>query len=268
MNAYCSHGSSPPPLGGRKAGPCKSRSGQLSSSSSEICRAREAAHGEHLHDRARRFHPQRLGRRSYQPGFTLLEVLIASSLMMMMMTLLLGSLRMVAGSWDAGDKQSEQLNRLLVTQNFLRAQLSALRPLVRPRSALEPPNAAATLYFQGGADWVEYAAALPPQVHGGVYVLRLYIERLENDRRLMISIRPAAGNDSASSGPQSIDDVVLLEHVQSLKISYFDKSAPQGTPWVSSWTGNILPWLIKIQIADSAANWPEMVVAPQVRVKM
>ena len=197
-----------------------------------------------------------------------MEVLIASSLMMVMMTLLLGSLRMAAGSWDAGDRQSEQLNRLLVTQNFLRAQLSALRPLVRPRSVLEPPNAAAALYFQGGADWIEYAAALPPQVHGGVYVMRIFIEQQENDRRLMISIRPAAGNGSASSGPQSIEDVVLLEHVQSLEFSYFDKSAPQGTSWVSSWTGNVLPWLIRIQIADSAAIWPEMVIAPQVRVKM
>ena len=213
----------------------------------------------------------RIKRLSNQSGFTLLEVLIASSLMMVMMTLLLGSLRMVADSWEAGGKQSEQLNRLLVTQNFLRAQLGSLRPFVRPKSALEPLNAPAAHYFQGGADWVEYAAALPPQVHGGVYVFRIFTEQQKNDKRLMISIRPASASDAANSGPQSIEDVVLLDHLQTLSFSYFEKPG-QGQPgmpqWQSSWTGSALPWLIKIQIADSAANWPEMVIAPQVRVKM
>jgi general secretion pathway protein J len=204
----------------------------------------------------------------HQSGFTLLEVLIASTLMMVMMTLLLGSLRMVAGSWGAGEKQSEQLNRLLVTQNFLRAQFSALRPLVRPRGS---SNAPAALYFQGGADWIEYAAALPPQVHGGVYVFRIFIEKQENEQRLMISMHPAAGSEASDSGAQPIEDVVLLDHLQTLQFSYFDKpaaGAPGITQWQPSWTGNALPWLIKIQIADGAANWPEMVIAPQVRVKM
>jgi general secretion pathway protein J len=215
---------------------------------------------------------RRISHRSGQAGFTLLEVLIASTLMMVMMTLLLGSLRMAAGSWDAGDKQSEQLSRLLVTQNFLRAQLSGLRPFVRPKSALDPSNTPMTLYFHGGPDWVEYATALPPQAHGGVYLLRIFIEGQKNDKRLMISIRPAAGNnDAENSGSQSIEDVVLLEHVQTLRFSYFDKPALGGlgmSPWLSSWTGNTLPWLIKIQIADGAVNWPEMIIAPQVRVKM
>jgi general secretion pathway protein J len=204
-----------------------------------------------------------------QSGFTLLEVLIASTLMMVMMTLLLGRLRMASGSWSAGDKQSEQLSRLLVTQNFLRAQLSAMRPLIRLKTSMELSNGPPGLYFRGGEDWIEYAAALPPQVHGGVYVLRIFIEKQENDKRLMISIRPAAaGDDTANAGPQSIDDVVLLDHVRSLKFSYFDKS-DQDTPWSSSWIGKaVLPWLIKIQIADGTGIWPEMVIAPQIRAKM
>lgn len=178
---------------------------------------------------------------------------------------------MAAGSWDAGDRQAEQLNRLLVTQNFFRAQLSGLRPFLHTQAGLGVGGVNSKPYFTGGSDWMEYAAALPPQVHGGLYVFRIFIDRQKNEQRLMVSVHPASSGNSADSGPQSIEDVVLLEHLQALSFSYYEKPerGKAGFPqWLPAWTGSVLPWLVKIRIADNVSIWPEMIVAPQTRSKM
>jgi hypothetical protein len=142
--------------------------------------------------------------------------------------------------------------------------------LYGPRSALEAVNAPEALYLQGGSDWIEYAAALSPQVHGGVYVLRIFIEKQKNDKRLRVSIRPAADNDTVNSGTQSIENVVLLDQVQSLMSAYFEKPDPGvgEASVVACMEWKYFALADKIQITDSAGDWPEMVIAPQIRVKM
>ena len=56
-------------------------------------------------------------------GFTLLEVLIATSILGIMMVLLFGSMRICIRSWEAGEAHMQKVSRMTVIQNFFRSHL-------------------------------------------------------------------------------------------------------------------------------------------------
>ena len=59
-------------------------------------------------------------RRFQQAGFTLLELLIAMTLLGMILVLLFGGLRLGVRSWDASQKQVDSLNSVRSLESFLR----------------------------------------------------------------------------------------------------------------------------------------------------
>jgi len=213
-----------------------------------------------------------------QAGFTLLEVLIATVLLAIMMTLLMGGLRIGAGSWEQGERRAAQASRLLVTQNFFRTYLGDALPLlesVRRSAAAGTRPMRPKLLFRGGADRLEYAATLPPQVRGGLYRFELYVDE-EGDRKdLKLAIRPFSSAE-ADEEAEPIEDVVLLEGLASLRIAYFGKAnvedegnfAPRESQWLEEWRQQFMPELIRVDItmADEPP-WPPLVIAPRVEAR-
>jgi general secretion pathway protein J len=224
--------------------------------------------------------------RRTQSGFTLLEVLIATVLLAIMMTLLLGSLRVGAGSWEQGERRAEQASRLLVTHNFFRSYLSGALPLLEAvkrrgmqgrggagaeiRAAGMPPMRPG-LSFRGFEDVLEYAATLPPQVRGGLYKFRLYVSEQAGQKDLKVAIRPFSAADEEDP---SIEEVTLLEGIESLRIAYFGKAAaeeggfsPRGPQWLDEWEQPFMPALIRVEITmRGEPPWPPLVVAPRVEL--
>ena len=62
-------------------------------------------------------------------GFTLIEVLIAMTLLGVMVVLLFSSLRIAAESWEAGETKTAQVNQKAVVYQFFKRHLSSIRPL-------------------------------------------------------------------------------------------------------------------------------------------
>ena len=58
--------------------------------------------------------------RRHDRGFTLIEVLLATTLLGIMMLLLTGSLRIGADSWEAGEERMAKASRLFIVESFLR----------------------------------------------------------------------------------------------------------------------------------------------------
>ncbi len=198
-----------------------------------------------------------------QAGLTLMEIMIATVLLAVMMSLLLAGMRIGADSWEQGERLAERASRLMVVENFLRSHLSDVKPLFEsptdPRQAGQPPR----LIFTGGSSWLEYAGSLPPQVRGGLYKFRLYFAN-EGDRRdLKLALRPFSTGDKA--GDEPIEDVLVLENVDSLRISYYKKNILQGEyQWQQEWKENFLPSLIRIEIAlHDEPDWPAITIAPR-----
>lgn len=207
-----------------------------------------------------------------QAGFTLLEVLMAATLLAVMMVLLLGALRIGARSWEGGERRAAAMSRMLATQNFLRAHLTAALPLKETARADEEPDVAASpLLFEGGKDRLAYAGTLPAQVRGGLYRFELYVAE-HNERRdlklaIMPLVKPAGG--AGDSGTKTIEDVTLLENLDTLRITYLNQTTPDQPPaWQEDWRQATLPALIKLEIAPrDEAPWPELMIAPRIEVR-
>lgn len=198
-----------------------------------------------------------------QAGFTLLEVLIAMALLAVMMVLLLGGMRVGVDSWGQGERLAERSTRLLVADNFFRSHLGDLKPLFEAAPKAGALGAPPKLVFSGGPTFLEYAGTLPPQVRGGLYKFRLYLEEDEERRDLKLSMRPFSAGDKAGNEP--IEDLLVLENVESLSFAYFKRGAA-GTEsqWVEEWKENFLPSLIRIEIGlRGEPAWPAILVAPR-----
>ena len=206
-----------------------------------------------------------------QAGFTLLEVLIAATLMAVMMTLLLGALRIGVRSWATGDQRSASTSRMLVTQSFLRSHLSAALPLNRgpAKPGTPPPLEPQTqLLFEGGKDFLRYVGTLPPVVKGGLYQFEMYLKRDQERSDLKMVIKPLASG-SLKDEPEPIDDVLLLENVEFLKINYFVHHEEENTSrWTNEWKADAMPALIRIELSVlGEPAWPAMIIAPRIQTQ-
>ena len=212
-------------------------------------------------------------------GFTLLEVLIATTLLGLMMLVLMGSLRIGAASWDAGEKRMAEAERLYTVHNFLRWHIGTALPL----TGLVPDGRTMFL-FQGGSDFLEYVAPLPSQVKsGGLYRFRLYVAEDEEQRQsLRLTILPYASSRQqtgvASSGTQAeeevIDDLEIMENLGELKLSYLARNQTLGrqqegqqpSTWEEEWSEPVLPALVRIELSPAGENpWPILLVAPKIQ---
>lgn len=211
-----------------------------------------------------------------QGGFTLLEILIATSILGLMMLVLMGSLRIGAASWDAGENRMAQSERLHTLHHFLRTHIGAALP-VTGMSA----KGRNEYLFQGGSDFLEYVAPLPAQVKtGGLYRFRLYLAEEEQHQSLRLAIlpyvsppthRPGLIQEAPPTEVEPVDDLEILDEVAYLKISYLARALPhpqsdaEVLEWEDEWQQNTLPALVRIELSPtSGMAWPALLIAPKI----
>jgi general secretion pathway protein J len=209
--------------------------------------------------------------RRTQGGFTLLEVLIATTLLGVMMLLLTGSLRIGVQSWDAGEERIARASRMFVVQNFLRTHIGSLLPVASTLKdgRMEPA-------FRGGQDALEYVAPLPEQVKvGGLYRFQLYVSKDGERKDLRMAILPYLSGPDQGKTVEPMDDLALLENIKDIKLSYLPRVFPGQNPmsqrqeiqWTDEWKNNQLPALIRLDIEpENEEPWPTLVIAPRTLV--
>jgi general secretion pathway protein J len=209
--------------------------------------------------------------RRTQGGFTLLEVLIGTTLLGVMMLLLTGSLRIGAESWDAGEERIARASRMFVVQNFLRNHIGSLLPVAGTArdGRMEPA-------FRGAPDALEYVAPLPEQVKtGGLYRFQLYVSKNGEHKDLRMTILPYLSGPDQGKAVEPIDDLAVLENIKDIKLSYLPRVFPGQNPmfqrqeiqWTDEWKNNQLPALIRVDIeTENEEPWPTLVIAPRTLV--
>lgn len=205
-------------------------------------------------------------------GFTLIEILIATTLLGIMMLILTSALRVGADSWETGEARLEKANRLYVVETFLKRHVATLFPLtaVNGQGSMEPA-------LQGTATELTYVAALPDQLEGGgLYRFQISLSGEEDNGVIKVLITPYTSTSGATDRPPPapIDDVVLLDHATFLKLSYFGVLQSQGSSqningqpqavWSDNWHEYQLPILIKMELGrQGEAPWPTLFIAPK-----
>ncbi len=198
--------------------------------------------------------------RKCDKGFTLIEMLIAMTLLGIMVVLLFTSLKIAAESWNAGEGKVAEVNKKSVVYQFFKRHLTTIRPVLAEstqRDSIGEDASIPGLAFQGHSQSMQFVAAMPAaSTRKGLQVFTIAAERAEPST-IMVTLSPYQQTE-----PREPEQVVLLEHVKGFAFSYFgkkDESSDAG--WQPEWTGlDHLPQLIKVSIKlDDGSYWPDMV---------
>ncbi len=206
-----------------------------------------------------------------QRGFTLLEILIAMTLLGLLMAMLFGGLRLGTRAWEASDVRSADLARLEAVQGFIRRALTGAYPLLTTGD----DDAKRKMTFTGGAEAVAFTALMPAHFGvGGFYTITLAVEDGADDKRLVFRRQLfQSGAEGASPPPAAGTDEekekVLLEGISKAEFSYFGIADNDERPsWQDEWRDQkSLPDLVRLSVSFADRDeraWPDLVVAPRI----
>lgn len=196
---------------------------------------------------------------SRHKGFTLIEVLIAMTLLGVMVTLLFSSLRIAAESWNAGENKVAEVNTKAVVYQFFKRHLTAIRPLPRLNNDQSVAEDGRQM-FQGFTRSLRFVAALPAaSARKGLQVFTIAPDPTKSST-LLVSLVPYRQTE-ANQGVSSERPEVLLENIEKLRFSYFGRTEEASVAaWHDEWMFDLLPSLIKVSIQLSDGSyWPDMV---------
>lgn len=191
-------------------------------------------------------------------GFTLIEVLLAMTLLGVMMVLVLSSLRVASTSWTRGEQHLSKTQNQAQLYQFFKQQLAAIRPIALPNQAAAAAGVPLPgQVFQGQAHTMRFIASLPQSaLRKGWHQFEIGVEPATPDQ-LLLRLTPL---QQPTTAPET---VVLARGVRQFALSYFgnQQQADANGAWQSSWlNAEQLPRLIKLQLQwAEGGDWPDTV---------
>ena len=207
-----------------------------------------------------------------QAGFTLVELLVAMTLLAFLSVSLFGGLRFGARCWEAVVYSSVERDDIAATQTFLRDRLAQLMLPApgRPRNFNEDEDFNEDESLNGGPEKVEFIAPwLSALSLGGLYRFTLWHDdEYIGNGRLMLRWQPAEADPDAL---EELGDLagqrVLLDGVAEFDLSYYGAADEDAEPeWLDQWENpDAPPRLVRVQLAFAEAGrvWPVFIVAPK-----
>ena len=192
-------------------------------------------------------------------GFTLIEVMLAMTLLSIMMVLLFSALRISAQSWEAGEGKIAQVNETALVYNFFQRHLATARPLWNDVS-----EGGQTFSFQGTSRSLQFVSAFPASAaRPGLQLFTIErVRQQDGVKAIKVTITPFF--PAADGETWEPEEEILLDNVQDFRLAYFGLDENSGTGfWQDAWRDRkTLPSLVKIKIVrNNELFWPEMVIA-------
>ena len=203
-----------------------------------------------------------------RPGFTLLELLLAITLLALVVVMLGGGLRLGARVWESGEERAEALARLELVQGFLRRQVNSARPLIMASLGAQRRYA-----FEGESERLRFAVLAPRQLGGGGFYLLTLEQAPAEDRseegdtlRLIWQLYHPEMDDAGQR--DEVTERVLLEGIERVTFTYFGPPRRGAEPeWHERWEDKReLPELVRLDLefSDEGRYWPEFIAAVKV----
>lgn len=187
----------------------------------------------------------------------------------MLVALLLLSL-LLAGAWGgihtatkaihSGDLAIERMNRLRVTEQFLRRQLSHSMPLAFGRDEGTGEN----FLFEGEADYMRFVAPMPGYLsHGGAYVQTLRLARAGHGMELTFANQMLNGFSQEDADKDAVEPTLLIDGIAEGHFQYrgLDEDG-ELDDWTDKWDEpSRLPVMVRIAFKmtpESGMTWPTM----------
>ncbi|AKU50955.1 type II secretion system protein J [Xanthomonas arboricola] len=198
--------------------------------------------------------------RSRSAGFTLIEVLLATMLLVGGLALAFATLRSASAVSQRGEAIAQRSERVRAVEEFLRRRLAAALPIAMGID----PQSQQPMLFIGEPQRLRFAADVPDYLgRGGPYLHDLSVAGDGEQRTLRIALTMLQSGKSIEEGT-TLPPETLAENVQQVSFRYrgMDPQSGRLSAWLPQWEWHDrLPLLVRIEIRSGGAAWPPLVVA-------
>jgi general secretion pathway protein J len=196
-----------------------------------------------------------------QGGFTLLEMLVAITVLALLMIGLTQGVRTGFAFWASQTRRSAEVTELDATARVLRNLLTGI-PI---RSAASGAGQAAILFEEHSA-LLTFVGDLPT---GFGDTRRAKIDVALRGEDLVIAWTPHR-HEISNSPPSRPAEARLIHGLKTLGFTYWGDPAGSGgaAAWLPEWVSPALPELVRIRLSFGKGDdrrWPDLVAAPQLR---
>lgn len=198
-----------------------------------------------------------------QAGFTLLEMMVAFSLLALLFLALFSSFHTIGRGWEAADRKLLKTEDTRLISEFLRNQLSQT-------IVVQIKGEAGSVYaFEGADDYVRYAAPLQPlQNQGGIYLIELAVKPDKEGRKIEMRYAPYRPDLSWDEALEAVEPILVYSGLGLVHFDYYAAESDQDDPrWRAEWLDQpVYPLLVRVMIEGKDHQaWPTLIVdLPQV----
>ena len=203
--------------------------------------------------------------RKAERGFTLIEVLIALTLLSLLMLALTGAMRAMGQTSEGVERRIEAEDDYRIAQAFLRDILGQASARVSDQSAAG--GGLRDVFFAGQPDALVWIGIMPAR-HGlgGRHYMRLALEPDASGTHLVLRYAPWNGAPAFADWATA-EARILVRDVQGLHLRY---QHPLSGAWQPNWSpaadlppgiNLFLPSAIELAVDGPTPAWPPVVVA-------
>ena len=217
---------------------------------------------------------------SGEAGFTLLELLIATTVLAFLSLLLFGGLRFGTRVWEKTETSTTQANRIRAAQLALSDEIRNIYPFYSGATQTDKH-----VDFSGEDKRMTFFAP-SKSIPGGMDLVTVQTQPAKGG----VSVVIARKVELEGAGGTVVHHT-LISGLKWFQISYFGSSSPEGTTaqprvtnkaglgagaaaaaaaapvWTSVWENQTrLPLLIRVRAKVAGNTWPDLVVSPQTEV--
>jgi len=198
-------------------------------------------------------------------GFTLVELLLAITLMSILLALTYTGLRAATRSAERGEKILAVGGEIRAAHQFVRRQLSQMLPLP---FAVDNSSDEVRIVFEGDANHIQFVAPMPGYLGAGGPQVQL-LELASDDKGGVLQFSNALLQGFEQARLFDRDPVILLKDVDSASFEFLGRDKDgQLTGWVSSWEQqDTLPIAVRLNLvfsAKSSLRWPDLVASVRI----
>lgn len=199
-------------------------------------------------------------------GFTLVELLLAITLMSILLGLTYTGLRAATRSSQRGEILLAAGSELRASHQFIRRQLNQMLPLSFVELDETQP---VRVVFRGDAAYIQYVAPMPGYLgSGGPQVQLIEVVSGDNDE-LIVQFSHALLQGYSEDRLHDRDPVVLLEGVKSAGFEFLGRDEDgELTGWTASWDmEETLPVAVRLDLEFSEGlnlRWPDLAAGVRV----
>lgn len=194
-------------------------------------------------------------------GFTLIEVLLATALLVGGLALAFATVRSAMAITQRGERIAAQNERMRAVEGFLRRRLS----MAMATAATPPDPTREPVYFLGEPQHMLFVSDLPGYLgRGGPYVHELHVRSDAGAQRLELGLVLVQNGEVVEESPPRPPEV-LADDLRAVSFRYrgVDPRNGQLGEWQDRWDDTRrLPTLVSISITPrQGPAWPPMVAA-------